>query len=61
MGVAADCVYVSKYGSTKAATEKILSDWNDASSLYKVRLSTTWFFEVLADQVSFDSHPSMFP
>ncbi|KAK1227181.1 hypothetical protein PQX77_009815 [Marasmius sp. AFHP31] len=35
MGVAADCVYVSRYGSTKAASEKILSDWNSASSLYK--------------------------
>ncbi|KAF9259896.1 hypothetical protein L218DRAFT_907767 [Marasmius fiardii PR-910] len=35
MGVAADCVYVSKYGSPQNATQKILNDWNSASALYK--------------------------
>ncbi|KAK1228151.1 hypothetical protein PQX77_008834 [Marasmius sp. AFHP31] len=35
MGVAADCEYVSKYGSKESATQKILNDWNMASSLYK--------------------------
>ncbi|KAL0573925.1 hypothetical protein V5O48_008022 [Marasmius crinis-equi] len=35
MGVAADCMYVSKQGGVEAATQKILSDWNSASSLYK--------------------------
>ncbi|ESK98122.1 zinc metalloprotease [Moniliophthora roreri MCA 2997] len=35
MGVAADCKYVSQYGSPENATQKILNDWNAASSLYK--------------------------
>ncbi|KAF9269036.1 zinc metalloprotease [Marasmius fiardii PR-910] len=35
MGVAADCAYVTKQGSVESATNKILSDWNSASSLYK--------------------------
>ncbi|GLB36615.1 putative zinc metalloprotease [Lyophyllum shimeji] len=35
MGVAADCNYVSKYGSQDNATKQILTDWNSASSLYK--------------------------
>ncbi|KAG7093935.1 hypothetical protein E1B28_007569 [Marasmius oreades] len=35
MGVAADCAYVSKYGTAESATSTILSDWNSASSLYK--------------------------
>ncbi|KAG7090715.1 hypothetical protein E1B28_009808 [Marasmius oreades] len=35
MGVAADCEYVKKYGTKENATQKILNDWNMASSLYK--------------------------
>ncbi|KAL0575143.1 hypothetical protein V5O48_006820 [Marasmius crinis-equi] len=35
MGVAADCQFVSKYGSKDKATQQILNDWNMASSLYK--------------------------
>ncbi|KAF7306416.1 Zinc metalloprotease [Mycena indigotica] len=35
MGVAADCVYVQKYGSHANATKQILNNWNSASSLYK--------------------------
>ncbi|KAG6902964.1 hypothetical protein C0995_008537 [Termitomyces sp. Mi166 len=35
MGVAADCDYVSKYGSQDNATKQILTNWNSASSLYK--------------------------
>ncbi|KAK7064765.1 zinc metalloprotease [Favolaschia claudopus] len=35
MGVAADCVYVQKYGSHSNATSQILTTWNSASSLYK--------------------------
>jgi hypothetical protein len=36
MGVAADCVYVSRQGSKENATTQILTNWNSASSLYKV-------------------------
>ena len=36
MGVAADCTYVSQYGSQENATSQILNNWNSASSLYKV-------------------------
>jgi len=35
MGVAADCNYVSQYGSQDNATRQILTNWNSASSLYK--------------------------
>jgi len=35
MGVAADCIYTSQYGSRENATTQILNDWNTASSLYK--------------------------
>ncbi|EIN13237.1 hypothetical protein PUNSTDRAFT_94237 [Punctularia strigosozonata HHB-11173 SS5] len=35
MGVAADCEYVSAYGSTSNATSTILNNWNKASALYK--------------------------
>lgn len=35
MGVAADCEYVSSYGSSQNATMQILNDWNTASALYK--------------------------
>ncbi|TFK76635.1 hypothetical protein BDN72DRAFT_872 [Pluteus cervinus] len=35
MGVAADCVYVQKYGSQANATKQILTSWNSASTLYK--------------------------
>jgi hypothetical protein len=37
MGVAADCTYTSKYGGSSNATTMILTDWNTASSIYKVR------------------------
>jgi hypothetical protein len=36
MGVAADCTYTSKYGSQDNATRQILTNWNSASTLYKV-------------------------
>lgn len=35
MGVAADCNYVSAYGSPQNATQQIINNWNTASSLYK--------------------------
>ncbi|EMD41369.1 hypothetical protein CERSUDRAFT_101854 [Gelatoporia subvermispora B] len=35
MGVAADCEYVSQYGSRENATQQILTNWNSASALYK--------------------------
>lgn len=38
MGVAADCAYTSKYGSQDNATKQILTNWNSASALYKVKL-----------------------
>jgi hypothetical protein len=37
MGVAADCTYTSKYGSQDNATKQILTNWNSASTLYKVK------------------------
>ena len=37
MGVAADCEYVNHYGSQSNATQQILTIWNTASVLYKVR------------------------
>ncbi len=36
MGVAADCEYTSKYGSTSNATQAIITNWNTAGALYKV-------------------------
>ena len=35
MGVAADCVYTSQYGSTQNATQQIITTFNTASALYK--------------------------
>ncbi|THG94785.1 hypothetical protein EW026_g6752 [Hermanssonia centrifuga] len=35
MGVAADCVYTSSYGSTQNASQQIISNFNTASALYK--------------------------
>ena len=35
MGVAADCVYTSTYGSTQNATQQIITNFNTASALYK--------------------------
>ncbi|KAI0761701.1 Metallo-peptidase family M12B Reprolysin-like-domain-containing protein [Trametes elegans] len=35
MGVAADCEYTSKYGSDSNATQRIITNWNTASALYK--------------------------
>ena len=37
MGVAADCEYVNHYGSQSNASKQILTIWNTASQLYKVR------------------------
>jgi hypothetical protein len=37
MGVAADCEYVNHYGSQANASKQILTNWNTASVLYKVR------------------------
>ena len=36
MGVAADCTYVATYDSQEKAATQILTNWNSASSLYKV-------------------------
>ncbi|KAF7367419.1 Zinc metalloprotease [Mycena sanguinolenta] len=41
MGVAADCVYTSKYGSHQNATSQILNDWNAASALYKTTFNVS--------------------
>lgn len=38
MGVAADCAYTQKLGSQENATRQILTSFNSASTLYKVRL-----------------------
>lgn len=38
MGVAADCEYVTKYGTQDDARQAILTNWNTASALYKVCL-----------------------
>ncbi|KAF5361622.1 hypothetical protein D9758_007372 [Tetrapyrgos nigripes] len=35
MGVAADCKFVSQYGTAQNATQRILNDWNSATALYK--------------------------
>ncbi|KAF8736654.1 hypothetical protein AX14_014221 [Amanita brunnescens Koide BX004] len=35
MGVAADCEYVTKYGTQDDARQAILTNWNTASALYK--------------------------
>ncbi|KAI0089873.1 Metallo-peptidase family M12-domain-containing protein [Irpex rosettiformis] len=35
MGVAADCVYTSQYGSAQNATQQIITNFNTASALYK--------------------------
>ncbi|TFK91513.1 hypothetical protein K466DRAFT_541493 [Polyporus arcularius HHB13444] len=35
MGVAADCEYTSRYGSSENATQAIITNWNTASALYK--------------------------
>ncbi|OLY81440.1 Disintegrin and metalloproteinase domain-containing protein B, partial [Smittium mucronatum] len=35
MGAAADCTYVSLYGSSEGARNQILSDWNQASAIYE--------------------------
>ncbi|KAF9263096.1 hypothetical protein L218DRAFT_928310 [Marasmius fiardii PR-910] len=41
MGVAADCEYVTRYGTKENATQRILSDWNAASSLYKTTFNVS--------------------
>lgn len=40
MGVAADCRYVQDKGGKDQATQAILADWNSATALYRVRVST---------------------
>ena len=50
MGVAADCTYVSKYGSTANATTQILADWNQASALYKTTFNISMGIVELAVQ-----------
>ncbi|TDL28979.1 hypothetical protein BD410DRAFT_781544 [Rickenella mellea] len=55
MGVAADCVYTMKYGSTQNATTQILNNWNMASSLYK----TT--FNVSLGIIHIDMHDATCP
>lgn len=37
MGVAADCRYTATYRNPEEATQQILTNWNTASALYKVR------------------------
>jgi hypothetical protein len=44
MGVAADCEYVSHYGSRSNASHQILTVWNTATALYKVRERGDIFF-----------------
>ncbi|KAL0572598.1 hypothetical protein V5O48_009359 [Marasmius crinis-equi] len=56
MGVAADCVYVSKYGSQANATNKILNDWNSASALYKSTFNVS--LGIIELQVQSGSCPS---
>ncbi|KAL0067913.1 hypothetical protein AAF712_005081 [Marasmius tenuissimus] len=56
MGVAADCVYVSKYGSQANATDKILNDWNSASALYKSTFNVS--LGIIEMQVQSGSCPS---
>jgi hypothetical protein len=41
MGVAADCVYVSKYSNQENATQQILNNWNTASALYKTTFNVS--------------------
>lgn len=47
MGVAADCAYVSFYGSVQNATANILNSFNVVSSLYKVSIVSAFFFQVV--------------
>ena len=39
MGVAADCSFVTSYGSEDKARSQILSDWNQASSVYERQIN----------------------
>ncbi|KZV79815.1 hypothetical protein EXIGLDRAFT_448707 [Exidia glandulosa HHB12029] len=55
MGVAADCTYVSNYGSPQNATSAILKDWNSATARYK----TT--FNVSLGIVQLDVHDAACP
>ncbi|KDQ17689.1 hypothetical protein BOTBODRAFT_29847 [Botryobasidium botryosum FD-172 SS1] len=41
VGVAADCEYVQKYGTTAGATTQILNNFNSASSLYKTTFNVS--------------------
>jgi hypothetical protein len=57
MGVAADCAYVATYGSQEKAATQILTNWNSASSLYKVcwtLLFNCWNFHLIYIQSTFN-------
>ncbi|KAJ7585607.1 Metallo-peptidase family M12-domain-containing protein [Mycena floridula] len=41
MGVAADCKYVTQYGSRDSATKQILNDWNTVGVLYKTTFNVS--------------------
>ncbi|KAI0077421.1 hypothetical protein K474DRAFT_1707303 [Panus rudis PR-1116 ss-1] len=41
MGVAADCAYVSQYGSSQNASQQIISNFNSASALYKTTFNVS--------------------
>ena len=58
MGVAADCEYTSKYGSTSNATQAIITNWNTASALYKVSgIQTVLRARADPHSVNFPSQP----
>ena len=58
MGVAADCEYTSKYGSTGNATQAIITNWNTASALYKVSYRSRLMFGWFSDCMTVDDIPS---
>ena len=58
MGVAADCEYTSKYGSTGNATQAIITNCNTASALYKVSHRSRPMFGRFSYRVIVDDIPS---
>ena len=52
MGVAADCEYVNHYGSRSNASRQILTIWNTATALYKVRERDIFFYYLLGPSSS---------
>ena len=58
MGVAADCEYTSKYGSTGNATQAIITNWNTASALYKVSYLSRAMFVRFINRMIIDDIPS---